>query len=58
VFLKSVIDHLDHWERGARGEEDFWIKAERRKRESVEGGLRRSAPVGHTKAILGAIIAE
>ncbi|KAF9557966.1 hypothetical protein CPC08DRAFT_709998 [Agrocybe pediades] len=35
VLLQSVADHLDHWERGARGEEDFWIAAEQRKRQAL-----------------------
>jgi len=25
VFLQSVANHLEHWERGIRGEEDIWI---------------------------------
>jgi len=35
VFLKSVIDHLNHWEAGARGEEDFWITGEKCKEKTT-----------------------
>lgn len=35
VLLQSVADHLDHWERGARGKEDFWIVAEKRKGDAL-----------------------
>ncbi|KIM45596.1 hypothetical protein M413DRAFT_24768 [Hebeloma cylindrosporum] len=35
VFLKKIIGHLDHWEVGARGEEDFWIKGERCKKKAM-----------------------
>jgi len=40
VFLQTVADHLEHWERGARGEEDFWITAERCKQEAMKDGHR------------------
>ncbi|KAF8196574.1 hypothetical protein BJ912DRAFT_923403 [Pholiota molesta] len=30
VLLRSVVDHLEHWEVGARGGVDFWVTAERR----------------------------
>ncbi|KAF8907949.1 hypothetical protein CPB84DRAFT_1768239, partial [Gymnopilus junonius] len=36
VLLKSVSDHLDHWEKGARGDEDFWVTAQKRKQEAIE----------------------
>ncbi|KAF9526879.1 hypothetical protein CPB83DRAFT_837032 [Crepidotus variabilis] len=29
VMLKSVKDHLDHWEMGAKGGSDFWVIAEK-----------------------------
>jgi len=35
VFLKSVTDHLNHWEAGARGEEDFWITGEKYKEKAT-----------------------
>ncbi|KAF8965568.1 hypothetical protein BDZ97DRAFT_1918129 [Flammula alnicola] len=41
VLLQSVLDHLDHWETGARGEEDFWITAEKRKQEAREKAASR-----------------
>jgi hypothetical protein len=37
VLLPRVADNLDHWEGGARGEEDFWITADRWKQEAMEG---------------------
>ncbi|KAF9483105.1 hypothetical protein BDN70DRAFT_874154 [Pholiota conissans] len=30
VLLLSVVDHLAHWEDGARGGTDFWVTAERK----------------------------
>jgi len=36
VFLKSVIDHLNHWEVGARGEEDFWITGDKYKQKAMK----------------------
>ena len=42
VFLQTVADHLEHWEGGARGDEDFWITAERCKQEVMEDGHRSS----------------
>ncbi|KDR67783.1 hypothetical protein GALMADRAFT_1061523 [Galerina marginata CBS 339.88] len=41
VFLKSVTNHLDHWEKGARGEEDFWVTAGRLKQKVVEDIVRQ-----------------
>jgi len=29
VFLQSVSDHFGNWEAGARGQEDYWVTAER-----------------------------
>ncbi|PPR04410.1 hypothetical protein CVT26_004235 [Gymnopilus dilepis] len=46
VLLKSVSDHLDHWEKGARGEEDFWITAEKRKQEAMEQAARAAKSEG------------
>ncbi|KAJ3508435.1 hypothetical protein NLJ89_g5756 [Agrocybe chaxingu] len=36
VQLLSVTNHLEHWEHGARGGEDFWITAEKVKRKRIE----------------------
>lgn len=41
VLLKSVEDHLDHWEKGARGEEDFWITGQIQKERAVLARRRR-----------------
>ena len=42
VFLKSVIDHLNHWEVGARGEEDFWITGDKCKQKAMKGSRSSS----------------
>ncbi|CAA7270697.1 unnamed protein product [Cyclocybe aegerita] len=36
VQLRSVTNHLEHWECGARGGEDFWVTAEKVKRQRIE----------------------
>lgn len=38
VFLQSVSDDFGHWEAGARGQEDYWVTAERIRKET--GGAR------------------
>lgn len=43
VLLKSVEDHLDHWEKGARGEEDFWMTAQLQKEEAIRAKKCRAS---------------